>query len=197
MTRRGGRRTDDRAMRGAEECEHEQRRMRNAQSWTQAGPRLMRWPGVATRGPSVASRGQGVCPGAIGRALGRALTKRTSDTLNVAGRLGGPDSVWNTSGRDFRAPVLGLHCRCPYGTTLEKAHPHVHSQCTTSGQKPQTTLALSLVGLNERAGCQQRQQVEVTPTGRREKTTDTHMHDGTRQWEESAPAQARGARPPC
>ena len=73
----------------------------------------------ATRGPSVASRGQGVCPGAIGRALGRALTKRTSDTLNVAGRLGGPDSVWNTSGRDFRAPVLGLHCRCPYGTTLE------------------------------------------------------------------------------
>ena len=80
----------------------------------------MRWPGVATRGPSVASRGQGVCPGAIGRALGRALTKRTSDTLNVAGRLGGPDSVWNTSGRDFRAPVLGLHCRCPYGTTLEK-----------------------------------------------------------------------------
>ena len=59
------------------------------------------WP---RRGPSVASRGQGVCPGAIGRALGRALTKRTSDTLNVAGRLGGPDSVRNTSGRDFRAP---------------------------------------------------------------------------------------------
>ena len=115
------RRTDDRAMRGAEECEHEQRRMRNAQSWTQAGPRLKRWPDVATRGPSVASRGQGVCPGVIGRALGRALTKRTSDTLNVAGRLGGPDSVWNTSGRDFRAPVLGLHCRCPYGTTLDSS----------------------------------------------------------------------------
>ena len=74
------------------------------------------WPRVARAWPAV---GRGFVPVRSGEHSGRALTKRTSDTLNVAGGLGGPDSVWNTSGRDFRAPVLGLHCRCPYGTALD------------------------------------------------------------------------------
>ena len=83
------------------------------------------WPYVARAWPAV-DRG---CPGMLGRALEGALTKRNDGTLNVACRLGGPDSAcsWHTSGRNFRAPVLGLHCRCPYGTTLGCRR---HSSCT-------------------------------------------------------------------
>ena len=145
--------------------------MRNDRSWTPCAPPCR---AVGTRG-QLWPRARPVRSGEHSSEHRQTRAKMTSGTLNVAGT--GPLAG------DFRAPVLGLHCRCPYGTTLGKAHAHVLTQCTTSGQKPQTTLALSLVGLNERAGCQQRQQVEVTPTGRRErKRQQTHMHDGMRQW---------------
>ena len=59
-------------MRGAEECEHEQRRMRNDRSWTPCVPPIVRWAGVSGRGhtwPAVAREGGSRCDRPI---LGRA-----------------------------------------------------------------------------------------------------------------------------